>query len=163
MKDTKARKANLQLKKAVWFPIGLTAMFLICTAFLPANAQTTKTDTTVKEEPVYYVVDDVPEFVGGEEARLKYLKDNVQYPSAAKEMGVQGQVLVGFAVEADGSISDVKILKSSGNPFLDEEAIRVTKLMPKWKPAKFRGKALRTSFSMPITFILEKDKPAKKK
>jgi len=163
MKDTKVQKANLQLKKTAWLPIGLTAMFLICTAFLPAKAQTTKTDTAVKEEPIFIVVEEQPEFIGGEEARLKFLMDNLKYPREAKEANLYGKVIVSFVVEVDGSLSNIKILRSV-HPLLDAEAIRVVKLMPNWKAGKQRGKAVRVQYHLPITFILNgKPKEDKRK
>ena len=66
---------------------------------------------------------------------------------------LQGRVMVGFVVEPDGSISNVKILRSVA-PILDDEAVRVARLMPKWKPGKQRGKAVRVQYQMPITFTL---------
>ena len=107
----------------------------------------------VVEQPIFMVVEEQPEFPGGEEKRLQFLRDNVQYPRAAKEMGLEGRVTVGFVVEPDGSISNVKILRGVA-PSLDDEAIRVAKLMPKWKAGKQRGKAVRAQYNMPITFIL---------
>jgi len=95
-----------------------------------------------------------PEFIGGEAARLKFLSDNVKYPRAAIEMGVEGKVIVGFVVEKDGSITDVKVLRSA-SPLLDQEAVRVAKLMPKWQAGLQKGKAVRAKFNMPITFNLK--------
>jgi len=162
MEYTKAQKANLQLKKTAFLPIGFAAMFLICTAFQPAKAQdvqTIKTDTIVTEKVLTFInVEEYPEFPGGEAARVKFLTENIKYPPKAKEIGLEGKVTVGFVVEPDGSISNVTIVRSA-SPILDEEAIRVTKLMPKWKPEKLRGKAVRAQYHMPITFTLGEGKP----
>jgi protein TonB len=110
-------------------------------------------EEVVKEAEIFLVVEELPEFPGGEEARMKFLSDNVQYPRAAREMGLYGRVMVGFVVEPDGSISNVKILRGVASS-LDDEAVRVTKLMPKWKPGKQRGRAVRAQYQMPITFVL---------
>jgi len=116
------------------------------------NVEDTK-EVAKEEAIIFQVVEEQPEFPGGEEKRLQFLRDNVQYPRAAKEMGLEGRVTVGFVVEPDGSISNVKILRGVA-PSLDEEAIRVAKLMPKWKAGKQRGKAVRAQYNMPITFVL---------
>ena len=107
----------------------------------------------VKEAEIFQVVEENPEFPGGDAARMKFLSDNVVYPRAAKEANLEGRVVVGFVVEPDGSISNVKILRGKA-PSLDDEAIRVAKMMPKWKPGKQRGKAVRVQYQMPITFSL---------
>ena len=108
----------------------------------------------VQEEEIFVVVEESPEFPGGEEARLKFLYDNIVYPRVAKDAGVEGKIFVGFVVEPDGRITNVKIIRGKVQS-LDEEAIRVTKMMPKWKPGKQRGKAVRVQFNMPITFMLQ--------
>jgi protein TonB len=113
-----------------------------------------QTTEVVKEpEPIFQIVEELPEFTGGDAARIKFLTDNIVYPRQAKEAGLEGTVLVTFVVEPDGSISNVQILRGKA-PLLDDEAIRVTKLMPKWKPGKQRGKAVRVQYRMPITFSL---------
>jgi len=107
-----------------------------------------------KEEEIFVFVEDQPGYPGGEEARLKYLRDNIKYPEMAKESGIQGTVYVTFVVEKDGRISNVKILRGIGGG-CDEEAMRVIKGMPKWKPGKQRGRPVRAQFNMPIRFILQ--------
>lgn len=108
----------------------------------------------VQEEEIFVVVEESPEFPGGEEARLKFLHDNIAYPRIARDAGVEGRVIVGFVVEPDGRISNVKIIRGKVQS-LDEEALRVTKMMPRWKPGKQRGKSVRVQFTMPITFLLQ--------
>ncbi|RLD41499.1 MAG: energy transducer TonB [Bacteroidetes bacterium] len=107
-----------------------------------------------KEEEIFVFVEDQPGYPGGDEARLKYLRDNIKYPEMAKESGIQGTVYVTFVVEKDGRISNVKILRGIGGG-CDEEAMRVIKGMPKWKPGKQRGRPVRAQFNMPIRFILQ--------
>jgi protein TonB len=107
-----------------------------------------------KEDEIFVFVEDQPGYPGGDEARLKYLRDNIKYPEMAKESGIQGTVYVTFVVEKDGRISNVKILRGIGGG-CDEEAVRVIKGMPNWKPGKQRGRPVRAQFNMPIRFILQ--------
>lgn len=111
-------------------------------------------EAPVEEEEIFVIVEENPEFPGGDEARMKFLQDNIVYPSVAKSAGIEGTVIVGFVVERDGSITNVKILRGKAQS-IDEEAIRVAKKMPKWKPGKQRGRTVRAQFRMPITFILQ--------
>jgi periplasmic protein TonB len=93
----------------------------------------------------------MPEFPGGDEARMKYLQENIKYPKEAREKGIQGTVYVSFVVEADGSITEVKILRGIGGG-CNEESVRVIENMPNWIPGKQRGEAVRVQFNMPIPF-----------
>ena len=104
-------------------------------------------------EFIWTIVETMPEFIGGEEARMIFLRDNLIYPKEEKEKGIYGKVVVGFVVEKDGSLTNLKILRSV-SPALDEEVLRVVKLMPKWKPAEQKGKTVRAQYTMPITFSL---------
>jgi protein TonB len=94
-----------------------------------------------------------PEFEGGMKAFYKFIQRNLRYPSSALEQEKQGKVFVSFVVERDGSISDVKVMKGVGYG-MDEEASRVIKKSPKWRPGKQAGKAVRVRFNMPITFAM---------
>lgn len=102
---------------------------------------------------VYTVVENMPQFPGGDAARTQFMINNIKYPPAAKEKGLQGTVYVSFVVEKDGSISNTKVLKGIGTP-CDEEAIRVIQKMPKWVPGTQKGKNVRVQFTMPISFKL---------
>ena len=95
----------------------------------------------------------MPEYPGGINKLMEYLSKNIEYPKAARESGIQGRVFVSFIVEKDGSISNVKVIRSIGGG-CDEEAVRVVKAMPKWKPGKQRGKAVRVSYMLPVVFKL---------
>ncbi len=108
----------------------------------------------VEERKIFQIVEEQPEFPGGEEARLRFLRDNMNYPMMAREAGIQGTVFVTFVVERDGSISDVQILRGIGGG-CDEEAVRVARMMPRWKPGKQRNRPVRTQFRMPIRFALQ--------
>ena len=107
------------------------------------------------EETVYKVVESMPEFPGGQQAILKFLAENIQYPVIAMENGIQGRVICQIVIEKDGSITNVKVAQSSGEPFLDKEAIRVLTSMPKWKPGRHREELVRVQYTIPINFRLE--------
>jgi protein TonB len=105
------------------------------------------------EATVFIVVEDNPEFPGGEAARMRFLQNNIKYPPIARETGIQGTVFIQFVVERDGSITDVQIVRGLGGG-IDEEAIRVVRMMPRWQPGKQRGRPVRVQFMMPIRFTL---------
>ena len=108
-----------------------------------------------EEEVIFVVVESIPEFPGGQQALFKYLAENVKYPVIAQENGIQGRVICQFVVNKDGSIVDVVAVRSSGEPSLDKEAIRVIQSMPKWKPGKQRGKPVRVKYTVPVNFRLQ--------
>lgn len=107
-----------------------------------------------EETKVFDVVEQMPQFPGGQQALFEYLSKNIKYPVIAEENGVQGRVIVTFVVERDGSITDVKVVKSV-DPSLDKEAQRVVKAMPHWIPGKQNGSAVRVKFTVPVTFRLQ--------
>ncbi len=107
-----------------------------------------------EDKKIYTWVQVKPSFPGGEEARLKWLRENLEYPQQAIMDEIQGQVQVGFVVEKDGSITDVKIVQSAHSS-LDREAIRLVKAMPKWIPGKQNGNTVRAYFTQPIRFVLK--------
>lgn len=106
------------------------------------------------EEKVFDVVEQMPQFPGGDAALFEYLSSHIKYPTIAEENGVQGRVIVTFVVERDGSITDVKVVKSV-DPSLDKEASRVVKGMPRWIPGKQNGAAVRVKYTVPVTFRLQ--------
>ncbi len=101
------------------------------------------------------ILDENPEFPGGMQALMKYLKDNINYPKKSRDNNSQGKTYVNFVINTDGSIQDVEVMKSSGDVYLDKEAVRVVKNMPKWKAGKKNGKAVRTPFILPVIFSLK--------
>jgi TonB family protein len=105
------------------------------------------------QNELFTVVENMPKFPGGEEARAKFFAENIKYPEAARKAGVQGTCYVTFVIEADGSTSNVKVLRGIGGG-CDEEAVRVIQSMPKWEPGTQRGKAVRVQFNMPVKFSL---------
>ncbi|MGE5350964.1 MAG: TonB family protein [Acidobacteriota bacterium] len=111
-------------------------------------------DTSLQQEEPYTFVDQMPTYPKGPDALLEFISSNVVYPQAAKKDGIQGKVIVGFIIEKDGSMSDIKVLKGIGGG-CDEEAVRVTKLMGKWNPGIQKGKPVRVRMVMPYQFKLQ--------
>ena len=103
---------------------------------------------------VFDVVEEMPQFLGGPSSLFEYLSQNIIYPVVAEENGVQGRVIVTFVVERDGSISDVKVVKSV-DPSLDKEAQRIVRSMPHWIPGKQNGSPVRVKYTVPVTFKLQ--------
>ncbi|MFA5418091.1 MAG: energy transducer TonB [Bacteroidales bacterium] len=111
-------------------------------------------DEEIVEQEIFTVVESMPDFPGGMGKLMSYLATNIKYPPLAKESGIQGRVFINFVVEPDGSISQVKVLRGIGGG-CDEEAVRVVKAMPKWKPGMQRGKPVRVSYNLPVKFTLQ--------
>ena len=107
----------------------------------------------VDEQQIFQVVEENPEFPGGPKECMKFLSNNIKYPQISQENGVQGRVIIQFVVNADGTIVDPVVVRGV-DPYLDKEALRVIKLMPKWKPGKQRGKAVRVRYTQPVLFRL---------
>ena len=126
------------------------------------NGQVLKATEAIKEpeppkvEPqkVFDVVEQMPMFPGGPKALNEYLAKNVHYPVVAQENGISGRVVIGFVVETDGSITDVKVVKSI-DPSLDKEATRVVSSMPKWTPGQQNGQKVRVRYNVPVNFKLQ--------
>jgi protein TonB len=106
-----------------------------------------------EEEEIFMVVEESPEFPGGVQALLEYLRKNIKYPPICRENGIQGRVLVSFVVNKDGAIVEPQVVKSV-NKQLDQEALRVISTMPNWKPGKQRGKPVRVKYTVPVNFRL---------
>lgn len=105
------------------------------------------------EEEIFEISEDQPEFPGGMEALYKFIGENMKYPETARNQEIQGKVYVAFVVEKNGSIGKVEILRGIGGG-CDEEAMRVIKMLPKWKPGMQMGKAVRVRYKLPINFQL---------
>jgi protein TonB len=114
-----------------------------------------ETEKEVEEEEIFVVVEEMPGFGGGDNTKFReYIQKNLKYPDVAAENGIQGRVFVSFVVEADGKVTNVKVVRSV-DPALDREAVRVVESSPKWKPGRQRGKPVRVSFTFPIIFVLQ--------
>ncbi len=109
---------------------------------------------TVEKEKVYTFVELMPEFPGGEAALMKFLRNNVNYPSIASDNGISGTVTVKFVVDKNGLINGVVVEGAKKGGGLEEEAMRVVKKMPKWKPGKQNGETVAVYFNLPIRFTL---------
>ncbi len=120
---------------------------------VPIVIQTEKEEEK-EESPIFYVVEEMPEFPGGEMALRKFIANAIKYPVIAQENGIQGKVYVSFVVGKDGNVSDAKVIRGI-DPSLDKEALRVVNSLPRWKPGKQRGEPVRVSFSVPISFVLQ--------
>ena len=106
------------------------------------------------EEEIVIIPDVNPEFAGGEAKLYEYLGENIRYPDIARDGGITGKVLVKFVVEKDGSITNISVMRDIGGG-CGEEAKRVVRGMPKWKPGKVGGRTVRSQFILPISFVLK--------
>ena len=136
----------------------------------PAVKSTTKTGkiTAESSDPkkvftgkVYDLVDEMPSFPGGPAELMKWLSSHVQYPAIAIDICIQGTVTVAFIVEPDGSVSNAKLVRSV-DPYIDQEALRVVRQMPKWNPGKRAGIPVRVRYCLPIKFKQGESKPSEK-
>lgn len=112
--------------------------------------------TSIPEETTYSTesgLDILPSFPGGDEAMMEYLQSNIKYPNQAREDGKEGKVVVSFVVDKDGSLTLVKLINGNGYG-MDEEAMRVIKKMPKWKPGTMNGHPVKVEFYLPLVFEL---------
>jgi TonB family protein len=112
-----------------------------------------RSETLITNEP-YAIVEDMPEFIGGEKELLKYFKENIKFPDSAINNEISGTVMTEVVIMEDGSISNIRILKKVGGG-CDEEAVRVLKSMPKWKPGRHKGKNVKVIFCIPISFNID--------
>lgn len=112
---------------------------------------------TFDEDAIYEIADEEPEFPGGWTACMEYCRQNIKYPETARELRIEEKLLVRFAIMKDGSIDSVEIIRSAGNQSLEEEAIRIVKTMPKWKPARLSGKVVNCWYTIPIVFKLSEE------
>lgn len=112
----------------------------------------------VKEEEapteVFVVVEEMPAFPGGDKAMMEFIYANIQYPELAKENNIQGRVTLRFCVTYKGGVDQVQVIRGV-DPTLDNEAVRVIKMLPVWKPGKQGGKPVNVWYSVPVTFQLK--------
>jgi protein TonB len=127
----------------------LVALALFCSTSVMAQAE-------VEDDAIFVVAENAPEFPGGSDSLYAYIARNIKYPETAKKEKIEGRVFVTFVIEKDGQVSSAKILRDIGGG-CGEEAIRVVKNMPKWKPGTQRGNPVRFQFNLPVSFMLGKD------
>lgn len=106
-----------------------------------------------EEDPIFVVVEEMPEFPGGQDSLAKFIAANLVYPVKAKENNIQGKVMIEFVVDEKGKVTNAKVIKGIGSG-CDEEALRIVNRMPKWKPGKQRNKPVNVRFVLPIKFSL---------
>jgi len=146
--------------KCLLFVISALILLVIVIAPASANAQdkrgkTTQTrKDTATDDKVYEVCEQMPIFEGGDAALLKYLRENLKYPDKTKDRGMQGRMVVGFIVEKDGTLTNVKVLRAV-DIALDAEVLRVVKGMPKWIPGRHNGQRVRVRYLLPIHICLQ--------
>lgn len=161
------RRTNKWLQVKYLFLVPLTAFALVAcnldsSSQKPSNeaeeevmssADTTQVTGDLTKD-AFDVVEQMPEFPGGAEEMMKFMMNNVKYPKEAMDKGTEGQVMVMFVVDKDGSVVEPQVVKKV-DPLLDEEALRVVKLMPKWKPGMQRGEIVRVKYTLPVSFRLQ--------
>lgn len=135
----------------------LFTLLLLFTASLRAQVGTPDgPPESAMDEEVVEKVDELAQFPGGEMAMLKFIQQNLVYPKAARKDKIEGRVVVEFVVRPNGSITDIKILKSIGEPKhgIDEAVIDLIESMPRWKPGMTNGKPVAMRYRLPIRFSL---------
>jgi len=165
MEFSKSKKADPENKRSHMLRNGMFgSLAIVLCAFtytekilkenspLPLNVLEVNEEMKVGDE-IFVIVENMPEFPGGELALRKFLNKSIRYPIGAQENGIQGKVIVNFVVDKDGSVSNAKIARGV-YPSIDKEALRVVMSLPKWKPGMQRGKAVRVSYTVPISFQL---------
>ena len=146
--------------KCLLFAVSALILLVIVFAPVRANAQdkrgkaTQTRKDTATDDKVYEVCEQMPIFEGGDAALLKYLRENLKYPDKTKDRGVQGRLVIGFIVEKDGSLTDVKVLRPVDID-LDAEVLRVVKGMSKWIPGRHNGQRVRVRYLLPIHICLQ--------
>ncbi len=116
--------------------------------------ETAQEEEAEEETKVFFIVEDMPVFPGGDLALRKYIAKSIKYPVIAQENGIQGKVYVTFVVGKDGRVTNARIARGVDTS-LDKEALRVVNALPKWKPGKQRGKPVNVSYTVPINFVLQ--------
>lgn len=120
---------------------------------LPPPSEDERNVDLPKDSLIFMVVEDSPQFPGGKDSMKVFIKKNLRYPKRAKRNSIEGTVYLTFVVEKDGSLSNIKILRGIGAG-CDEEAMRIVRSMPEWKPGMQRGKPVRVQYNMPVRFRL---------
>ncbi len=111
-------------------------------------------ESSVVDNKVYSVVEQMPNFPGGEEALMKFINEHIKYPQSALEQGTQGTIMLRFVVTGTGDIGEVQILKGL-DPDCDDEAKRVVKSLPKFNPGMQRGRPVSVWYTIPVRFVTE--------
>lgn len=124
------------------------------TKYVPQEPPKVEAGPVENPDKVFEFVEQVPAFPGGNDALFAYLQKNIKYPPIARENGIEGKVFLSFVVDKSGQIRDIKVKRGIGGG-CDEEAVRVVRNMPSWKPGKQNGKEVNVMFTLPIKFTLQ--------
>ena len=136
----------------------LIALMMVVFSTMSVSVAMADRHTTKEIDEVFwdiYYIPPQPEFPGGQEALMEWIEQNKVYPQEAIEKGIEGRVIVKFTIEEDGSVTNGKILRGV-DPLLDNEALRLVSIMPKWSPGSFDGKDTRFTYNLPLLFKLPK-------
>ena len=135
----------------------LSIAFFLCANYVFGQDTTeTSKQKAITKEKIFTIVETMPAFPGGQDSLFAFLRRNIKYPKTAQRDSIQGKVSVNFVVDKVGIVRDVRLLKGV-SPELDEEALRIIKIMPPWKPGTQNGKPVNVYFNIPINFILPKN------
>ncbi|HSV88493.1 MAG TPA: energy transducer TonB [Bacteroidales bacterium] len=172
MKTKMALKAGIKNKMRLSFGMGMALALMATMAPLESIAgkntiqipdaknaeilemQAPAASPQFPRDTIFIEADQMPRFPGGEAVRIQFLRENLSYPEAARNARKQGNVFVKFVIEKDGSITDARVIRGVGGG-LDEEAVRVVKIMPRWIPGRHGDQPVRVQFVMPIRFVLD--------
>ena len=155
MMNQKRSNRWMMLKALLVIPVATLAVSVFANGTNASEMAKEPHPQTTTQTKIHDAVEEMPEFNGGQLAMMEFLMNNMKYPQAAVKAKQQGKAVVGFVVRKDGTVSDVHITQSAGHAVLDEEAIRVVKAMPAWKPGKQKGEPVNVKYSVPITFKLK--------
>ena len=155
MMNQKRSNRRMMLKALLVIPVATLAVSVFANGTNVSETPKEPHPQKTTQTKIHDAVEEMPEFNGGQLAMMEFLMNNMKYPQAAVKAKQQGKAIVGFVVRKDGTVSDVHITKSAGYAVLDEEAIRVVKAMPAWKPGKQKGEPVNVKYSVPITFKLK--------
>ena len=155
MMNQKRSNRWMMLKALLVIPVATLAVSVFANGTNASETPKEPHPQKTTQTKIHDAVEKMPEFNGGQLAMMEFLMNNMKYPQAAVKAKQQGKAIVGFVVRKDGTVSDVHITKSAGHAVLDEEAIRVVKAMPAWKPGKQKGEPVNVKYSVPITFKLK--------
>lgn len=155
MMNQKRSNRWMMLKALLVIPVATLAVSVFANGKNVSETAKEPHPQTTTQTKIHDAVEEMPEFNGGQLAMMDFLMNNMKYPQAAVKAKQQGKAVVGFVIRKDGTVSDVHITKSAGYAVLDEEAIRVVKAMPAWKPGKQKGEPVNVKYYVPITFRLK--------
>jgi len=164
MMNKKRTRTAGRIKYALFAPLAaalLLASNISCISSEKQEEMIEATESRAADGEVFQVVEEMPEFPGGMAECMKFLGKNIKYPAEAIEKGIQGRVIVQMIIEKDGTLTNAKIARGV-DPLLDQEALRVVNLSPKWIPGKQRGEAVRVKYTLPVMFKLGNDAPENK-